>query len=104
VQKKFDLLVELIYLMGQSLGYEDIDRSTIRDDNYVPQGYVHVEDQWTRIREAWLEVLDGKRPLSMTMIGPVEVQEPLKLADEITATRVTPHVLGAGKGGPDRNA
>lgn len=82
-EKKFDLLVELVYLMGQSLGYGDIDRAAIRDNTYVPQGYADVEAEWHQIRKAWLDVLNGQRPLPMTMVGPVQVEEPMKVIEEI---------------------
>jgi hypothetical protein len=82
-EKKFDLLVELVYLMGQSLGYDDIDRVAIRDNTYVPRGYSDVEGEWQQIRKAWLDVLNGMRALPMTMVGPVQVEEPMKPAEEV---------------------
>lgn len=82
-ERKFDLLIELVYLMGQSLGYDRIDKAAIRDNTYVPQGYADVEGEWHQIRKAWLEVLNAQRPLAITMVGPVQVEEPMKLIDEI---------------------
>jgi hypothetical protein len=82
-EKKFDLLVELVYLIGQSLGYKNIDRAALRDNTYLPQGFVDVEAEWHQIRKAWLELLDGMRPLAMTMVGPVQVEEPMKRVEEI---------------------
>jgi len=82
LEKKFDLLIDLIYEMGQSLGYKDIDKAAIRDNTYLPQGYVDVEAEWHRVRKGWLEVLDGLRPIAMTMVGPVEVQAPIKLPED----------------------
>ncbi len=83
IEKKFDLLVELVYQIGKSLGYKNIDRAALRDNTYIPQGYVDVEAEWHRIRKAWLEVLDGQRPLSMTMLGPVHVEQPMKTIEQI---------------------
>jgi hypothetical protein len=84
VNKKFDLLVDLVYLIGQSLGYKNIDKATIRDNTYLPQGYVDVEQELHQIRKTWLEVLTGQRPITMTMLGPVQVEAPLNLVEEIT--------------------
>jgi hypothetical protein len=83
MNKKFDLLVDLVYLIGQSLGYKSIDKATIRDNTYLPQGYVDVEQELHQIRKTWLEVLNGQHPLPMTMLGPVQVAAPLRLVDEI---------------------
>jgi hypothetical protein len=82
-ERKFDLLVELVYLIGQSLGYNEIDKAALRDNTYVPQGYADVEAEWHQIRKAWLDVLNGQRPLPMTMVGPVQVEEPLNVIEEI---------------------
>ena len=85
MEKKFDLLIDLVYDVGQSLGYKDIDKAAIRDNTYIPQGYIDVEAEWHRVRKEFLEVFDGLRPVSITMVGPVQVQEPLKLVDKIAA-------------------
>jgi len=83
VEKQFDLLVELVYVIGQSLGYKNIDRAALRDNTYLPQGFVDVEAEMHQIRKEWLEVLDGMRPLTMTMVGPVQVVQPMKPAQEV---------------------
>jgi hypothetical protein len=82
-ERKFDLLVNLVYLMGQNLDYGGIDEAAIRDNTYVPQGYADVEAEWQQIRKAWLDVLKGQRPLPMTMVGPVQVEEPTNIVGEI---------------------
>ncbi len=82
-EKKFDLLVDLVYLIGQSLGYRNIDKAALRDNTYLPQGFVDVEEEMHKIRKAWLELLDGMRPLAMTMVGRVQVEEPIRRIDEI---------------------
>lgn len=82
-ERKFDLLVDLVYLIGQSLGYDRIDKAALRDNTYLPQGFVDVEAEWNQIRKAWLELLDGMRPLAMTMVGPLHVEAPLRPAQEI---------------------
>jgi len=83
--KKFDLLVKLVHLIGQSLGYKNIDEATIRDNTYIPQGYVDVESELHQIRKSWLEVLSGQRPVPMTMVGPVHLKEPMGLVQEIAS-------------------
>lgn len=83
VERKFDLLVKLVHLIGQGLGYGTIDEAAIRDNTYVPQGYADVESEWQQIRKAWLDVLNGKRPVPTTMVGPVQIEPVPELPDEI---------------------
>ncbi|MFL6310531.1 MAG: DUF6680 family protein [Terriglobales bacterium] len=82
-EKKFDLLIDLVYAIGQSLGYEAIDKAAMRDQTYVPQGYANVEAEQETIRKAVLELLTGRRPLPMTMVGPVQVEQPLPLVEQL---------------------
>ena len=90
VEKKFDLLVDLTYLIGQSLGYTRIDKAALRDNTYVPKGYADVEAEWEQIRKAWLDVLNGMRPLPMTMVGPVQVEAPLPAIEELPRPQADP--------------
>jgi hypothetical protein len=74
--KKFDLLIDLVYLIGQSLGYKKIDKATLRDNSYIPQGMVDVETEMASIRKGWSEILEGTRPIPMTVVAPVQIAEP----------------------------
>ena len=38
-ERKFELLIDLASEIGRSLGYDHIDKATLRDNVYVPQGY-----------------------------------------------------------------
>ena len=82
-ERKLDLLVDLTEKIGRHLNYEHLDEATLRDNLYVPQGYSDVEEQLRQIREAWLQVLNGQRPLAMTMVGPVEVETPMRAVQEL---------------------
>jgi hypothetical protein len=76
-ERRYDLLVDLVYAMAQSLGYTRIDKASIRDSAYIPQGYADVEAEQEAVRKRLLEVLTGQRPIPMTMVGPVQVEEPI---------------------------
>ena len=93
LEKKFDLLVELVYLMGQALGYNDIDRVAIREHTYMPQGYADVETELHQIRKSWLEILSGLHAIPMTMVGPVHLKDPLPVVEEITLPENRQRVL-----------
>lgn len=96
-EKKFDLLIDLVYEMGQSLGYKNIDKAALRDNTYLPQGFVDVEAEWHQIRKAWLEVLAGQRPVPMTVVGPVQVREQINLAQQIDLPQPAQPVLPAAQ-------
>jgi hypothetical protein len=86
-EKKYELLIDLAYAMGKGLGFAHIDKATLRDNIYVPQGYEDREEQFRQIRESLLQVLRGQHPIPMTMVGSVQVEEPLKPIEELTTSQ-----------------
>ena len=62
--RRVDLLVELLHVMGRSLGY-DFNKTRIKNGTYSPTAHGRVETEQVRIRELALELLEGKRPLRM---------------------------------------
>lgn len=99
-QRKFELLVDLAAKMATTLDYTHIDEAALRDNLYVPQGYQDVEEQMRQIREAWLQVLNGQRPIPMTMVGPIQVEQPMGLIPELPSP--TPPALPATPRAADR--
>ena len=81
--RKVELLVSLTFEIGKSLGYDHIDRATLRDNVYVPQGYEDTDEQFRQIRMVLLEVLRGKRPIPATIVGPVQVAQPLPATETL---------------------
>ncbi|MGZ8373522.1 MAG: DUF6680 family protein [Nitrospira sp.] len=76
-----DLLVELLYAMGQSLGYE-FDRVHIKRAAYYPQGYGDLEQDQLVIRKGLAAVLRGERALPMEVTAlPVSQQEAQEQAE-----------------------
>lgn len=63
-EKRVDVLVELLYVMGQSLGYK-FDKTQIKNATYAPVGHGRIEEQQEAIRAQTLELLQGKRALPM---------------------------------------
>jgi hypothetical protein len=49
----------------------------------VPQGYEDQEEQFRQIRAKLEQVLGGGRPLPVTMVGPVQIEEPMKAVQEL---------------------
>jgi hypothetical protein len=99
-RRKFDLLVDLVGKIANTLDYEHIDAATLRDNVYVPQGYQDVEEQWRQIREAWQQVLNGQRPLSMTMVGPIQVEPPMQPVPELPVQAVRAPALPPAENNP----
>jgi hypothetical protein len=83
VERKFELLVDLTAKMATAVGYKHIDRATLRDNVYVPQGYQDIETQTQQMRAALLQVLNGQRPVPVTTVGPVNVEGPIPLHGEL---------------------
>jgi hypothetical protein len=80
-ERKLELLITLAYEIGKSLGYDHIDKATLRDNVYMPKGYEDTEEQSRQIRAALLQVLRGERPIATTMVGPVQFEPPLPAAE-----------------------
>jgi hypothetical protein len=62
--KRVDLLVELLYAMGQCLDY-DFDKTQIKNGTYSPVAHGRIEDEQQAIRAQTLELLEGKRVIPM---------------------------------------
>ncbi len=67
VERRRDLLAELLQRMGRALNY-DFDFDFLKRNVYYPQG--HEEDAVTSIkmRTALLQILEGAKPLPMQVI------------------------------------
>jgi hypothetical protein len=88
-ERRLELLVTLTFEAGKCLGLEHIDKATLRDNVYVPQGYEDQEEQFRQIRAAVLQVMQGKRPISTTMVGPVQVEPTLLKTTADTSNKLT---------------
>lgn len=82
-ERKFELLVDLAHKMGKNLRYNHIDQAMLRDNVYVPKGYDDTEAQFQDLRTSLLQVLKGERPIPVTMLGPVQIEEPMKPVEEL---------------------
>jgi hypothetical protein len=74
--KRVDLLVELLYAMGQCLDY-DFDKTQIKNGTYSPIAHGRIEDEQQAIRTQTLELLEGKRflPMYVTNFPPHQPSE-----------------------------
>lgn len=66
--RRTDLLVELLYKMALVLDY-DFDKTHIKNSSYAPIAHGNIEEEQRLLRLQLIEVLDGKRPLPMTIIN-----------------------------------
>ena len=82
VDRRKELLTDLIYEMGQSLGY-DIDKVTIKTQVYYPRGHWEVETELHALRKAALKVFSSQSPIVTTVVGAVEVSPPLPPPDDL---------------------
>ncbi|HYM76136.1 MAG TPA: DUF6680 family protein [Candidatus Dormibacteraeota bacterium] len=100
VEKKQDLLFDLLYEMAQSLGYE-FNKLTIKNNVYHPKGFVEIEGEQHALRKAALAVLSGERPVQTTVVGRVQTTAPLPPPDEV---RQQPALAPAAPTTPQRPA
>lgn len=82
VEKKSDLLCELLYQMAQRLKY-DIDKVTIQKNVYYPKGFWDIESEQHALRKAALKVFSGEQAIQAMVVGAVQTMEPLPLPEEI---------------------
>ncbi len=64
--RRIDLLVELLHKMAKVLDY-DFDKTHIKNSSYSPRVHGETEEQQTALRRGIIEVLDGRRPLPMSI-------------------------------------
>ena len=62
--RKNELLVDLLYEMSVSLGY-NFDKVQIKSGSYYPAGYEENSNNRLETQKMWLEVLKGERHLPM---------------------------------------
>lgn len=60
--RRVDLLVELLYAMGKSVGY-DFNKTQIKNGTYSPTAHGRLEIEQSRIRTMIIELLEGVREL-----------------------------------------
>ena len=70
--KSQELIINLLYEMAQSLGY-DYDKVGLKRNIYVPMGWGEIEIETHLLRKASLAVFSGSKPLKMSIEGPVEI-------------------------------
>lgn len=63
-EKRVDLLVDLLYAMGQALGY-DFNKTQIKNGTYAPVAHGRIEEEQEKVRQFTIELLEGKRILPM---------------------------------------
>jgi hypothetical protein len=63
--KREDLFTDLLYEMALALGYEDFDKTYIKNQSYMPQWHGDIELEQTIIRKGLAEILAGKKDFPM---------------------------------------
>ena len=67
-EKAKELLADLLYEMGCSLGYK-FDRVHLKRNVYVPRGQAEFLMEGEAIRKAFLDILNGKKSLPVKVIN-----------------------------------
>lgn len=91
-----ELLANLLFEMGHSLGY-DFDKILIKRNVYSPVGHVKVEQEFQLIRQSIISLLQGENPLPIN-INHLEIgEEALARQTELQALMIEYYKKGIGK-------
>ncbi|GMA99995.1 DUF6680 family protein [Pelosinus sp. IPA-1] len=71
IEKREELLIELLENMALSLNY-DFGKSHIKRTSYFPQGYANLDSELQSIRIGLIELLNSERALSVMAVIPQE--------------------------------
>lgn len=66
--KRTELFVELLHKMAQVLDY-DFDKTHIKNSSYSPAAHGNTEAELKALRVGLIEMLEGKRPIPMTIVN-----------------------------------
>jgi len=64
--RRIDLLIELLHKMAHVLNY-DFDKTHIKNSSYSPRVHGETEEEQNALRKGVIEVLEGKKPIPMTI-------------------------------------
>jgi hypothetical protein len=84
VNRNDDLLADLLFEMGHSLGYK-FDRSLIKRNIYTPDAHGRIERENQTIRERLLDVFEGRAALPINVAEVGFNDEAKKKQDELQA-------------------
>jgi hypothetical protein len=82
ISKSSDCLVDMLYTMAQTLGY-DFDKVQLKKGAYTPQGFIDLEFEQSLARRGVLDVLYGKRGIPVTPFEKPETTVPAKSENQI---------------------
>ncbi len=85
IARNEELLANLLYEMGQSLGYK-FDKVLIKRNIYSPVGHARVEQENELIRKGLLDIINFDSSVPMTLIND---EEALKTQQELQATMLS---------------
>ncbi len=63
-----ELLTDLLFAMSRNLGYK-FDKVHLKRDVYFPKGHADIEDERTFIRQALVDVLQGRRTFPISVVN-----------------------------------
>ena len=72
--KKTDKHADLLFAMGQSLGYK-FERTYIKRSMYYPQGYINIETDNSLIREGIIAILQGRQQIQVNITNDQSIND-----------------------------
>jgi hypothetical protein len=83
-EKTEDFLANLLFEMGESLGYS-FDKVTIKRNAYTPKGHLKVEYEEQQVRSLLIKILNGESSISTLQVTSNEAVERSNNAVDRTA-------------------
>lgn len=80
--KSIDCLVDMLYTMAQTLGY-DFDKVQLKKGAYTPQGFADLQYEQSFMRRGLLDVLYGKRGIPVMPFKNLDESAPEKSENQI---------------------
>jgi len=97
IAKRDELFTDLLYEMALALGYEDFDKTYIKNQSYMPQWFGDIEFEQTVIRRGIAEIIAGKRDLPMRVTSfPFAVEPPMDSSKDVLPPS-TPSSASSGR-------
>ena len=82
IEKRTDQLSDLLYEMGESLGFE-FDKVHIKKAGYVPKAYTDQENENKYIRSQLVDVFLGRKSIPMSVVYFPSDDDALKTQKEL---------------------
>lgn len=89
--RRDELFNDMLYEMALALGYDDFDKTYIKNQRYMPKWFNDIETDQTTIRRGLADVLTGKQALPMNVTSfPYSAERPIESPTQVPPAQQQP--------------